>query len=215
MTELKNVKEEAAKAAAVKKLKSQVVSKVDTTHANVVKWISEGRELYFDEESFLELPGEVYKMLSDLSKKRYNITKTHVLGADVVGNASDSIKGFTTEFGVRADDPNRQLKVSGKNPDLVYHWTRPDNFDQRKREGWVVDHESSTKTEYDESCNYKTVGGQNQPELLLMAKSKDAHKADQVKRKARRDGLVAKTQSNFQNDVEKIGGRAIIQSDNG
>lgn len=216
MAELENVKEAEAKAVAKKKLKAQVVSKVDTTPASVVKWVQEGRELYFaGGEDFMELPTEVAALLTGLSAQRYAIERDAKNGVDVVGNATNAINGFELNFNVRPDDPNRQLTVHGKDPKMVYHWARPDKYEQHLREGWVVDHDPNTSTEYDESCSYKTVGGQSQPELLLLKKSKEAHTDNQVKRKERRDGLVKKTQENFRRDVESIGGKAVVQSDNG
>jgi hypothetical protein len=216
MAELESKKEAAAKVAAKKKLKAQVVSKVDTSPANVVKWASEGRELFFaGGEDFLELDDEVVGLLSGMNYTRYRIERDALNGSNPVGVSTDSINGFTTNFNVRPDDPNKQLEVSGKDPGMDYHWSRPDKYEQHLREGWVVDHDTSTKTRYSESCSYKTVGGQNQPELVLMKRGKEASEADRVERKKQRDGMVKKTQQSFANDVVKTGGRPIVDASNG
>jgi len=215
MADFESTKETKSKEVAKKKLEAKVVTKLDNTPASVLKWASEGRELFFDDDDFLELPEEVFRALSDTSKVRYKITLEHVLGGDVVKNATDAIRGFTTDFNVRGDDPNRQMMVKGKDPAKVYHWGRPDKHSPRLQKGWVVDHDSNVQTAYKESCNYKTIGGQNQPEMILYSKSREAHLADQAKRKANRDGMVKRAQENFKSDVARSGGKAIVQADNG
>lgn len=216
MAELEKVSDAEAKATARKRLKPQVVSKVDTTATNVVKWVSEGRELFFEAgDDFLELPDEVIKLMSQTTRQRYSIERDAANGVDVVGAAMDGINGFSTNFNVRGDDPNRQLTVKGKKANKDYHWVRPDKFDVQLRKGWEVDHDKAVGTVYDESCNYKTVGGQNQPELVLMSRGKEVGLKEQAERKARRDGSVSKAQNQFRHDVETKGGRAIVDTTNG
>jgi len=199
-----------------KKLPIKVVSKLDTSVVNVVKWASEGRELFFEDgENFLELSTEAYKALPQRTKTRYDVAKNITLGNDVIGTVTNDIKGFELPFEVRPENPTSQLAVVGTSEEYDYHWSRPDKFEKHSREGWVVDHDPSVRTKYDESCSYKTVGGQKHPELLLLKRPKTLGVEKKRKAKESRDALVKRTQNNFRESAESLGVKAVIDPNNG
>jgi len=213
---LENVAEEKAKSTAKKKLPSKVVTQVDNTPADVVKYVSEGRDLYFgDGEEFLELPAEAYKVLPQNLKVRYDMAKRITLGDDVVDTVDSGIKGFKLPFEVRPESAGAQLAVRGKKKGFDYHWARPDKFEKHLRDGWVVDHDESTSTKYDESCSYKTVGGQKSPELILLKRPKKIGVQKKADAKKRRDMSVQGAQNDFRQSAESLGVKPLVDETNG
>ena len=214
MAELERTSVAEAKLRAKKKLAPKIVSKVDTKVEDVLQWAQEGRELVFEaDEEFLELSPEAYKALSLKSKTRYDIAKSHTMGNNPVSDAIP--EAFNLPFNQRPDEANRQLAVFGKDPKKDYHWGRIDKLSRHQAEGWEVDHDPNVHTEYKESCNYKTLGGQKSPEAVLLSRPKEISEKKRAERKAIRDGQVKKTQNAYRASVESVGVKPIIGSDNG
>lgn len=214
MAELEKSADVTAKASAKKRLAPKIITKVDTTPTDVLQWSQEGRELYFEgDEEFLELPTEVYKILPISSKRRYDIVKAHTEGKDVISDATP--EAWNLPFNVRPDEANRQLAVHGKKANMDYHWGRLDKLGTHQSEGWEVDHDSNVRTEYAESCDYKTVGGQNSPEAVLLRRPKEVSTQKRKERKELRDASVKKTQNNYREQISQAGLKPVVSSDNG
>ncbi len=214
MPELEKSTDVVAKAKARKALAPKIVTALDTTPTDVLQWANEGRELTFDaDDDFLELPSEVYKALSLKSKTRYDIAKSHTLGNNPVSDATP--EAFNLPFNQRPDEANRQIAVLGQDPTKDYHWGRIDKLGKHSADEWEVDHDPKVHTEFKESCNYKTLGGQKSPEAVLLSRPKTTSDRKRKERQDVRDGQVKKTQSQYRSTLESAGIKPIVNSDNG
>lgn len=191
-----------------KVLPSKVVVLVDTKDEDVLKWNEEGRKLFFDDEegNFRELAPEVVKSLSLSNRERYDVAKNIVSGADVIGNVQDSIQGFSArDYNIRPGSASANLAVYGKKPGEDYYWERAENVDKRRAESWKVDKDPDVHTRHQESCSYKTVGGQAKPELVLLSRPKSVSAEEKARKQKRRDALVGKATDSYRDAVERIG----------
>lgn len=200
-------------AEAKKKLLSKMVGSVDNTMEDVVKWDNEGRTLFFedDEDKFLTLPTDVVRDLSRSNRQRYDLAKRIARGDSVLDSMTTAIQGFDSgDYAVRPGSASANLAVLGKKPGMDYYWERKENVNKRRSEGWQVDTDSDVKTIHDESCTYKTVGGEKNPEMILVSRPNSISAQAKAKKQAHRDALVGKAQNSYRDAVERVGAEVIV-----
>lgn len=198
---------------AERKLANKTVGSVDTTIEDVVKWDTEGRKLFFedDEDKFLELTTEVVRDLSRANRMRYDLAKRIARGDAVVDTMTTAIQGFDSgDYAVRPGSASANLAVLGKKEGMDYYWERRDNVNKRRSEGWQVDTDEDVRTIHKESCSHKTVGGENNPEMILVSRPKSISLQEKAKKKQLRDALVGKATNSFRDGVERLGAKVIV-----
>lgn len=196
-----------------RKLAAKTVGSIDNTVADVVKWDKEGRTLFFEdnESTFIKLDSEVVRGLSTANRMRYQTAKQIAGGVDVISSMTTAIQGFdSADYAVRPGSASANLAVLGKDKDTDYYWERKENVNKRRSEGWIVNTDSNVRTLHDESCSYKTVGGENNPEMILVSRPKSITIKENAEKKLRRDAMVGKATNTFRESVERVGGEAII-----
>lgn len=208
MAETKNKIEKAPAKQVRKKIQKKVIVGVDSTEADVLKLISEGHKLFFEEgDDFLELSEETIKQLDMATKQRYRMAKNITEGVDVMGPAIDSARGYSVDYKVRAGSANENTMVYGKEAGMEYTWGRTDKHNKKLSEGWVIDDNPNVKTRFNESGTRKTLGGQNAPEANLYRRKKETGDALRAKRKEIRNARLLKTQNTAKDAAIKLGVR--------
>lgn len=208
MAEIEAVKEVKAKRAVKKALASVVVGSVDKTLDDVLKYAEEGRELYFEDgANFLELPDQVYTLLSVTSRERYGLAKRITLGEDIVGSMMDAERGWTKDYQVRPGSFATNTEVFGKNPEKDYYLATPVKVSGHTAKGWEIDHDPNVHMFSKESGTLKTVGGEKHPECVLMSRPKSVGVEHRKTRVNKHKRVIQKTKENF---VEKAASKGVI-----
>lgn len=210
MAELESKKTVKSTRGARKKLADKVSRAFDTTPEDVLKWVEEGRKIYFgDEDDFLELSDDVVAKLPADAKQRYSVAKMITMGEDPIAVAEQAAFDVKFDYNKRLLPTKSQLTVTGKDPSKEYHWVRTENVDKRKLDGWVVDQDKNAKTVVDEGA-IKYVGGQSKPEMVLMSVGKQ-HLGEIKKKKREVKERILKSQKDiFRETIERSGSKAIV-----
>lgn len=205
-------KAEATKAEKAK-LEAKVVG-VDTSIESVVEWSQEGRKLYFGEkEDFLKLPGEIVRQLSPENRERYDTAKNITLDVDILGTMEDGRRGWEKDYAVMPGAASTKTKVDGKDPNKEYFWSRKDAIQFHQGEGYVITRDSRVKAGgREESCSYKTVGGQASPEMILMERRKDVGDKMRADRKEKRRRIIEGTTESYKETAARMGSKGTIES---
>jgi hypothetical protein len=201
-----SAKSAATKRAAKQRLRTEVVG-VDTPHEDVVKWISEGRKLVFeDRESFLELDTELVRSLTRENRERYDMAKTITFGADPIGAIEDGRRGWEQDYNIMPGSASSRTVVTGKDPSKEYFLARKDAVGYHQSKGKVVTRDPNVKVGgKDESCSYKTVGGQASPEMVLMEIDKKVAQKQRAERSAIRDRIIQGTNESYKETAARNG----------
>ena len=208
MAQVESVKEVKAVRAAKKALPSVVVGSVDNTVQDVLSYAQEGRELYFEDAGkFLEIPKQVYDLLSPTSKERYSLAKRITRGEDVVGSMLDAERGWAKDYQVRPGSFGTNTEVFGKDKDRDYYLGTPLKVSGHQAKGWEIDHDPNVHMFSKESGTLKTVGGEKHPELVLMSRPKDVGVKNKKLKIAKHRRTIQKTKENF---VEKAANSGVI-----
>lgn len=194
-----------------KALANKLIGVVDTTKEDVLNYIKEGRELYFmDGKDFLELSDDIVAQMSYATKERYGLAKRITNGEDVVGAIQDGIRGWEKDYNVRPGSASDNMAVFGKKPGKEYFWTTKAKLNSSKMRGWEIDHDPDVHTLHNDPGTLKTVGGERQPELILMSRPKEIRAKLRKQRLDRADKLLGQTKEKFVENAAKIGVVATI-----
>lgn len=179
--------------AATKALAPIMVGSFDTTVNDVIKYIDEGRDLFFkdDKDSFLTLPEDVVKTMLLEHKTRYRVAKGIVEGKyNLIDEATTStVVAQALDYNKRLMPVGEQTKVFGKKEDREYYWERAERVHTRELEGWVVDHDTDVKTVVNDGTR-KFIGGANKPEMVLMNIGKEHLSAQKTKKREVRENML-------------------------
>jgi hypothetical protein len=166
------------------KEKEKIQFSLDFTDDEVVYYNQNG-DLFFDPESFRELPTEVVDELTRENKGRY----LSALGTFKFEESRGTEKP-TIELSVdpRLAAASSRLEVSGKKPGIHYHWRRVDEQSQWRREGYKVTTDPDIMTFHKAEGNTHRVNYQGVDEMILTEIPEDLYKARQraVSEKSRR-----------------------------
>lgn len=179
---------------------------LDTDPLLVVKWIQEERELHFkDEEDFLELDTEVVAALSRTARMRYDLAKAITRGEDVVETVEDGARGWSREYKVMPGSAASRTFVKGKDPNKDYYFAREDSVDYHMaKNGFQVTRDKNiTVGGRNETCTYKTVGGQRATESVLLERPKELAEQIKVESKRKRDELTKRTRNQYNAKVSE------------
>ena len=192
--------------AKAKKLKTEVVG-VDTDLDNVVKWSKEGRKLLFDEDTdFLELPEEIVRTLSTDNRGRYDIAKRITLKEDVVGTIVDGLRGWVKDYNVIPGSASAQTAVQGQDPKKDYRWARKELLGKHLSNGYEITRDPNvTAGGRKESCSYKTIGGEQKPESILVERPKEVSLQIKSARKKQRDAYEQATMDSYVETAAQAG----------
>lgn len=186
------------------------IAGVDTKPTDVLKWATEGREIYFgDQSDFVEISDAIYAELTPASKQRYQLAKSITNGENPIDSVMDSQRGWKKTYNTKPGSASGQLLVEGKDPKKDYFLARAEDTDfHANAEGFQVTRDPNvTVGGVKESCTYKTVGGQKKPEMVLMERPISFVAASQKKAKDARDRLTKVAQNDF---VEKTAQNGVV-----
>lgn len=211
--EVESVTKAKATRAKKKALSSKFVGAIDNTVDEVLEWAEEGREIYFaDHKEFLEIPKQVYDVLTPMSRERYRLAKRLTMGEDVVSSMLDAERGWAKDYNVRPGSFGDNSEVFGKDPDYDYYLSTPTKLSGRYATEWEIDHDPNVHMLTKESGTLKTVGGENKPELILLRRKKSIGIKYAKKKLERHNNLIDKTKESFVENASKVGVVAKIDS---
>lgn len=202
-----SVKKEAAIRTAKKKLAAKVIGAFDSSIADVVKCIEEGREVFFEDgsDNFLKLPDEVVKDLLPESKKRYRLAQNITDGNDVVEAIQDGERGWAKDYQVRPGSFADNTAVFGKDPNKDYVLSTPVKMSNKIAKGFVTDRDPNVHMLVKEHGTIKTVGGEKNPELILMSRPKSLGIAEKKKKADKAKALLGRTKEQFVEKANRLG----------
>ena len=208
-----SVKKEATKRTTRKKLEPKVIGAIDSTVGDVLECIKEGREVFFEDgqKTFLVLPDEVIKDLLPESKKRYRLAQNIANGNDVVGAIEDGERGWAKDYQVRPGSFSDNTAVFGKNDDRDYVLSTPVKMSNKIAKGFVTDRDPNVHMLVKESGTLKTVGGEKDPELILMSRPKSVGIAEKRKKAEKAQALLGRTKEQFVEKANRLGVVASIE----
>jgi hypothetical protein len=197
-------KKEQPKAERSKNAEKPIIS-IDTKVEDVVKWDSEGAELYFadDPEKFLELPSDVAGGLGFYNKQRY-YTARNIMKGTMDLSGYDKRK-FKPQPGTAT--AGQQLRVDGKDSRFHYCWKRPDELQQAQRNGYRVADDPALDTFYGDVGSTRTVGQAGSEEMVLMKIPREAWEKKQADNRTRSKARRAAVEENAINEMLKGGGK--------
>ena len=188
-----------------------IVGAFDTTLADVLKYVQDGKEIYFSDkkDDFLYLPDEVLKVLPQQALKRYRVSKEVYEGGDPIGVSANSRFDMKRDFNTRRLPVGMQTQVQGKDPKFDYYWERSEQVDAKRMDGWEVDTDENVKT-YVNDGKVKFIGGSAKPEMVLMRIPKEV-RLEQKTRKRRivQDRLDSGQQKAFEATLSKLGSKFV------
>lgn len=207
-----------AKAGVSKVGKKKFVT-VDTPIQDVLDSVEKGDDIRFDDrqDSFLELPSDVYKVLPLEVKERYMLAKELYMHGfnSVVKTVEDGLRGWKRDYSITPGSPSDKLKVMNKDDKYDYKWSNPAKLGKRGSEDWEIDRDPNIRT-YDQveseigQAVPKAVGGRDNPELLLIRRRKEAGKKFRADKAAKYDAYTTRAKDNFIENVGKAGAKAVV-----
>ena len=202
-----SVRKEATKRSAKKKLDAKVIGSIDNSVEDVLECIKEGREIFFKDGSteFLKLPEDVVRDLSIASKERYRLAQNITAGNDVVGAIQDGKRGWAKDYQVRPGSFTDNTTVFGKDPTMDYVLSTPIKMTNKVARGWETDHDPNVHMLVKESGTLKTVGGEKNPELILMSRPKSIGIAEKKARAEKSNRLMSRTKEQFVDKANRLG----------
>lgn len=201
----------AKKLAEAKKL-SEIIVGVDTSVEDVVKYSKEGRRLLFGEdENFLKLPEEIVRQLSVENRRKYDMAKNITLKQDVVGTIEDGLRGWVKDYNVIPGAASGKTIVTGKDPKMEYHWASKEKLSKHLGMGFQVTRDPNVKAgDSSDTCTYKTIGGENKPEMVLVERPKSVGIEVRARENAKADQLEQATLDNYVETAARKGFEATV-----
>lgn len=149
--------------------KGKVVVSVDNVVKDVLKWDIEGKEIYFEDEveKFLELPEDIVKELSLITRQRYKIAKSAYNDAVKEKERGGSGIEYLSKIKVsgRFASATQKLKVYDQKKGWHQCYKRPDEANMALSEGYRLAKDVKTFNSDVGSVHY--VGTHGEPELIL------------------------------------------------
>ena len=206
------LKKEAGKAK--RKLKKHLG--FDTPYEDVLKWQSEGHELYFDEtgEEFLELTSEQVKELSPIHQMRYRMSKQIFDGTFDMDSTVSATLGYDKDmYAKRPGSASDKLKVWGKDEGWDYTFVREDSRARFEMDGWIPDTSPKTKTceTKNDACATTHIGGHRNSEMTLYKIPSDVNANKKKLRKDIRLGKLKKSQDTARESILRAGAKLLSE----
>lgn len=165
--------------------KKSVFVTIDNTIEDVLKYDSEGKEVFFKDDlyAFIKLSSEDYEKLPKKLKTRYNTSKkTHAIREE---EAEEDALIQEIELGTRAPNAIGQLEILNKDPNLDYYLAAKNKVAQKRLKGFRIDKSGATCFGVTPTNGVTFVGYSD--ELVLMSRPKELAK----KRRQKRNEQVA------------------------
>jgi len=148
-----------SKSSKEEKTSKKVFISIDNTIEDIIKYQSEGVEIFFkdDPEDFLPLSQEEISQLNSINRTRYTIACGVRYQTLNLSDLKDSKKFFKPRPGFAS--ATQRLTIKGGRPDMHYAWKRPDELQQYAYEGGRVCTDPNVRTFGGVDADGKTVRG--------------------------------------------------------
>ena len=188
--------------------KKRVFVKKDTSDEQVLRWVDEGKEIFFESglDNFRELPDNVRGELDRQSLDRYWLAFHH-------WKDQEKRKGMPAPSGVTvepvASSAQRRIQVDFKDPDFhkKWHecWIRPDETRERSYRGYVPVGAEEVEVFCSTPAGPPAItDGQGKTEMLLYKIPNKLYKEQKQVRKQRFAGRLEQDQAKAKEQVNKL-----------
>lgn len=199
---------------AKKKLPAEVVGVLDTSIQKVLEYAQEGRDIFFkDGEDFLELPNQVVEEMNLTSRERYGLAKRITNGEDIITAMEDGARGWTKDYDVRPGSFSDNTEVFGKdNKNFDYYLSTTRKLSNRIAQDWEIDRDPNVHMMQKDSGTLKTVGGEKNPECILIRRKKEIGIERKKKSREKKRALMRQTKEAFVETADRLGVVASIDN---
>jgi len=169
-------------------LGGDITINIDNTPDEVLSFDKEGREIYFSEgSSFLKLPAEVVRGLSDKTRIRYFVAKGTTensldLGEKGSGPRDAVISDLRKKFSIPGGTATEKLNVRGGDPGKVYSHFKVARLGYAEQRGWSPVRKGGEALAF----THDTAGSsivlkdkRGELDMILMEKDRDLHEKEQ------------------------------------
>ena len=189
-----------------KKLVSIVVGALDSSVQKVLEYAQEGRDVFFkDRGEFLELPEQVVGELNLESRERYGLAKRITKGEDIITAMEDGARGWAKDYAVRPGSFTDNTAVFGKDPRDEYCLTTPRKLSDSIAKDFEIDRDPKVHMIQKDSGTLKTVGGEKNPECILVRRKKEIGVARKKAKREKKAALIRHTKEAFVETADRLG----------
>ena len=148
----------------------KVIISIDNQISDVLKYDSNGKDIYFDDEEgrFLDIPEDVVKELSLITKQRYKLAKK--VHEDIVKETEKYGSGIEYLSKIKISGKHasatEKLRVHQKEKGMHVCYKRPDEVQSSLADGYRI--AKNVKTFNSDVGSVHYVGSYGEPELILM-----------------------------------------------